>query len=78
MIGTAEIPWTRESWGSQDLYSLNPSHIDDDIALLGIKTDIITGETNFLADFSGNLLEVNLALVDTNFSKKNNLNSRKY
>ena len=47
--------------------------INDDIAFITVKTNIITGETYFLADSPGNLLEVNLVFVNTNFSKKNNL-----
>jgi len=52
-------------------------HVDNDIALVGVETDLLAGETNFLADSSGNLLEVDLRLVNANFSKKNNLNIEK-
>ena len=52
-------------------------HVDNDIALIGVETDLLAGETNFLADSSGNLLEVDLRLVNANFSKKNNLNIEK-
>jgi len=46
--------------------------VQDDIAVIGIESDVLAGETNFLADSSGNLLEVNLTLVNGNFSEKNN------
>ena len=48
-------------------------NVDDDIAFVGIETNIVAGETNFLADSSGNLLEVDLGLVDADFSEKNDL-----
>lgn len=53
-------------------------HVDDDVALLGIESDVVTGETDLLADSSGNLLEVNLRLVNANFSEKNDLNIEKF
>jgi hypothetical protein len=35
-------------------------NIDDDLAIVAIETYIFTSETNFLANLSGNLLEVDL------------------
>ena len=34
--------------------------VQDDVAVVGIESDVVAGESNFLADSSGNLLEVNL------------------
>ena len=58
--------------GSSDV-SILSVNVDDDIAFVGIETNIVAGETNFLADSSSNLLEVDLGLVDANFSEKNDL-----
>ena len=52
-------------------------HVNDDLAVVAVKTDILTGETNLSADLSGNLLEVNLILVNGDFSKKNDLKDAK-
>ena len=49
-------------------------HIDDNVAVVGVETNVVTGESDLLADSSGNLLEVNLRLVNANFTKENNLN----
>ena len=48
-------------------------HVNDDLAVVAVKTDILAGETNLSADLSGNLLEVNLILIDRDFSEKNDL-----
>ena len=49
--------------------------INDNIAFIAIKTNIFAGEAYLSADSSGNLLEVNFALIDGYFSKKNDLKS---
>ena len=43
--------------GDVGILSVN---VQDDVAVVGIESDVIAGETNLLADSSGNLLEVNL------------------
>ena len=48
-------------------------HVDDDVAVLSVESNVVTGESDLLADSSCNLFEVNLRLVNANFSKKNNL-----
>ena len=48
-------------------------HVDDDLAFVGIETNILAGEANLAADSSGNLLEIDLGLVDADFSEKNDL-----
>ena len=52
-------------------------HVNDDLAVVAVKTDILTGETNLSADLSGNLLEVDLVLVNGNLSEKNDLKDAK-
>ncbi len=47
--------------------------INNDLAVVAVKTNVFAGESNLLADLSGDALKVNLGLVDANFSKKNNL-----
>ena len=49
-------------------------NVNNDLAVVAIKSDILTGESNLSADLSGNLLEVNFVFVDRDLSKKNNLN----
>ena len=51
--------------------------IDNDLAVVSIESNVLRGESNFLADPSGNLFEINLGLVDTDFSEKNNLKESK-
>jgi hypothetical protein len=43
--------------------------IDDDLAIIAIETYILTSETNFFANLSGNLLEVDLGLIYADFSQ---------
>lgn len=44
-------------------------YVDDDLAIVAIETDIFASETNFLANLSGNLLEIDLGLVNADFSQ---------
>ena len=62
--------------GSGDVGILSV-HVDDDVALLSVESNVVTGESDLLADSSGNLFEVNLRLVNANFTEKNNLNIEK-
>ena len=48
-------------------------HVNNDLAVVAVETDILAGETNLSADLSGNLLEVDLILIDRDFSEKNDL-----
>ena len=43
--------------------------IDDDLAIIAIETYILTSETNFFANLSGNLLEVDLGFIYADFSQ---------
>jgi len=45
--------------GSSDV-SILSVNVDDDLAIVAVETDILTSETNFLANLSGNSLEVDL------------------
>jgi len=47
--------------------------VDDHLAVVAVNSDFLTCEPNLLQHSSGNLLEVDLGLVDGNFSKQNNL-----
>lgn len=51
--------------------------VQDNVAVIGVESNVVTGETNFLADSSSNLLEINFSLVDRHFSEKNNLKIKK-
>jgi hypothetical protein len=48
-------------------------NINDDRAGVGIKTNIIACESDFSSNLSGNLFEVYLSAIDTDFSEQNNL-----
>jgi hypothetical protein len=50
--------------------------INDDIAVVAVETNVLAGESDLLADLPGDLLEVNFVLIDTDFSKKNDLKRR--
>ena len=52
-------------------------NVDNNRASIGIKTNIISGESNFSCDLSGNLLEVDLCGINTNLSKKYNLHDER-
>ena len=47
--------------------------IDDNLAVVAVETDVLTGESDLLADSSGDLLEVNLILVNADLSEEDNL-----
>jgi len=49
-------------------------HVDDNVALISVESNVLTNESDLSADSSGNLFEVNLRLVNAYFSEKNNLN----
>ena len=44
-------------------------HVDDHVALISVEADVVTGEADFLAYSSSDLFEVNLRLVNANFSE---------
>ena len=48
-------------------------NIDNNRAGIGIKANISTGKSNFSSNLSGNLFEVYLSAIDTDFSEQNNL-----
>jgi hypothetical protein len=48
-------------------------HVDDDLAVIAVNTDIVTSETYFSKGASDNLLEVNLLLVNVDLAQKHNL-----
>ena len=48
-------------------------HINNDLAIVCVETDVIAREADFSADAASDLLKVDLILINADFSEKNDL-----
>lgn len=75
LISSSEIALIFRLVDSSSDVGILSVNIEDNLALVAIEANVVTGEAHLLANSSGDLLKVDLRFVDADFSEEDNLDN---